>query len=76
MSFAVTCCSYCFISLFGIFFLMEKMGFPTQRRYGKTYANKGKKKCKVAAWRSHPALGKIKFFDLSKSKRDLKKSLN
>jgi len=25
---------------------MEKMGFPTQRRYGKTYANKGKKKCK------------------------------
>lgn len=46
MSFAVTYCSYCFISLFGIFFLMEKMGFPTQRRYGKTYANKGKKKCK------------------------------
>lgn len=56
MCFAITCCSCCFVYFFvWDFFLMEKMGFPTQERYGKTYANKGKKKCKVAAFcRSSP----------------------
>ena len=45
MSFAVTCCSYCFVYLFG-FFLMEKMGFPTQGDMERHMQIKGKRNAK------------------------------